>query len=206
MFFITMQNIYIKDLKINGDKTTKKNFFEQFTLIGYAECNNLSFMLFFIYLVSTLLCLLSCLVPNKWQSVCEIIARNFTSMSKDNMGGWKYFPFILTLFISIMSSNLLGLLPYNLTITSLIIITFGFSLTIVIGATLIGFSEHLGDYLSIFMPGGAPLILSFLLVLIETISYISRAFSLGVRLAANLSAGHLLFAIIASFGFKSLNS
>ena len=55
------------------------------------------------------------------------------------------------------------------------------------------------------MPSGAPLVLAPLLVLIETVSYFSRAISLGVRLAANLSAGHLLFAILASFGviFKS---
>ena len=50
------------------------------------------------------------------------------------------------------------------------------------------------------MPSGAPLILAPLLILIETVSYISRAVSLGIRLAANLSAGHLLFAILAGFG------
>ena len=54
------------------------------------------------------------------------------------------------------------------------------------------------------MPSGAPLGLAPLLVLIETVSYVSRAISLGVRLAANLSAGHLLFAILAGFGFNML--
>lgn len=54
------------------------------------------------------------------------------------------------------------------------------------------------------MPSGAPLGLAPLLVLIETTSYVSRAISLGVRLAANLSAGHLLFAILAGFGFNML--
>ena len=54
------------------------------------------------------------------------------------------------------------------------------------------------------MPGGAPLGLAPLLVLIETVSYVSRAISLGIRLAANLSAGHLLFAILAGFGFSLL--
>ena len=55
------------------------------------------------------------------------------------------------------------------------------------------------------MPSGAPLVLAPLLVLIEKVSYFSQAISLGVRLATNLSAGHLLFAIFAGFGviFKS---
>lgn len=52
------------------------------------------------------------------------------------------------------------------------------------------------------MPAGAPLVLAPLLALIETVSYISRVVSLGVRLAANLSAGHLLFAILAGFCFN----
>lgn len=50
------------------------------------------------------------------------------------------------------------------------------------------------------MPGGAPLALAFILVPIETLSYLSRALSLGLRLAANLTAGHLLFAIISGLG------
>lgn len=52
------------------------------------------------------------------------------------------------------------------------------------------------------MPAGAPLVLTPLLALIETVSYMSRVISLGVRLAANLSAGHLLFAILAGFCFN----
>ena len=56
------------------------------------------------------------------------------------------------------------------------------------------------------MPGGAPLVLAPFLVLIETISYLSRAISLGVRLAANLSAGHLLFAILSGFTFDMLTN
>lgn len=54
------------------------------------------------------------------------------------------------------------------------------------------------------MPGGAPLILGPALILIETISYLTRAISLGVRLAANLSAGHLLFGILSGFVFNIL--
>ena len=44
------------------------------------------------------------------------------------------------------------------------------------------------------------------LVVIETVSYLIRAISLGVRLAANISAGHLLFAILSGFAFNMLSS
>jgi F-type H+-transporting ATPase subunit a len=41
-----------------------------------------------------------------------------------------------------------------------------------------------------------------LLVLVELISYIARAFSLGVRLMANLTAGHTLLKILSGFLYK----
>lgn len=50
-----------------------------------------------------------------------------------------------------------------------------------------------------FMPAGAPLALAPLLVIIEFISYLARAISLGLRLAANITAGHLLLLILAGF-------
>lgn len=56
------------------------------------------------------------------------------------------------------------------------------------------------------MPGGAPLVLAPFLVIIETISYVARAISLGVRLAANIIAGHLLFAIISGFTFNIMSN
>jgi ATP synthase subunit 6 len=55
-----------------------------------------------------------------------------------------------------------------------------------------------------FMPTGAPLLLSPLLVAIEIVSNISRPIALGMRLAANLTAGHILLAILSDFGCKLL--
>jgi F-type H+-transporting ATPase subunit a len=97
------------------------------------------------------------------------------------------------------------LCPYVFTPTTHIIVTLGFSFSIIVGITFSGLLRFKKDFFSILMPSGAPLVLAPLLVLIETVSYFSRAISLGVRLAANLSAGHLLFAILAGFGviFKS---
>ena len=94
--------------------------------------------------------------------------------------------------------------PYVFTVGTHIIVTFGLSLSILIVVTILGIKNFKADFFSMLMPQGAPMGLAPLLVLIETASYLSRAISLGVRLAANLSAGHLLFAILASFAYQML--
>lgn len=138
----------------------------------------------------------------------EIIHLNIRSVVHDNLGktGEKYFPFVLCLFIFIVMLNVMGLFPYVFTPTVHIVVTFGLSFSILMGVTLLGFITFKFNFLSILMPGGAPLGLAPFLILIETLSYMSRAISLGVRLAANLTAGHLLFAIISGFAFNMLSN
>lgn len=138
----------------------------------------------------------------------ELINANIRSVVHDNLGksGQKYFPFILSIFLFIVVLNFFGLFPYVFTPTAHIIITFGLSLSIIIAVTLLGFVTFKINFLSILMPGGVPLILAPFLVLIETLSYMIRAISLGVRLAANISAGHLLFAILSGFAFNMLSN
>lgn len=148
------------------------------------------------------------LIPNRWELIMEFINVNIRSVVHDNLGksGQKYFPFILSIFLFIVVLNFLGLFPYVFTPTAHIIITFGLSLSIIIAVTLLGFVTFKINFLSILMPGGVPLILAPFLVLIETLSYMIRAISLGVRLAANISAGHLLFAILSGFAFSMLSN
>ena len=148
------------------------------------------------------------LIPNRWQLIMELIHLNIRFVVHDNLGktGQKYFPFVLCLFLFIVMLNILGLFPYVFTSTVHIVVTFGLSLSIIIGVTLLGFITFKFNFLSILIPGGAPLVLAPFLVIIETLSYVSRAISLGVRLAANLSAGHLLFAIISGFAFNMLSN
>jgi F-type H+-transporting ATPase subunit a len=98
----------------------------------------------------------------------------------------------------------LGLFPYVFTVGTHIIVTFGLSLSILTVVTILGIKNFKADFFSMLMPQGAPMGLAPLLVLIETASYLSRALSLGIRLAANLSAGHLLFAILASFAYQMI--
>lgn len=148
------------------------------------------------------------LIPNRWQSIIELIHVNIRAVVHDNLGksGQKFFPFVLCIFILIAMLNILGLFPYVFTPTAHIIMTFGLSLSIIIAVTLLGFIAFKINFLSILMPGGVPLALAPFLVVIETISYMIRAISLGVRLAANISAGHLLFAILSGFAFTMLSN
>lgn len=67
---------------------------------------------------------------------------------------------------------------------------------------MLGLRKHKVLFLSLLVPGGVPLSLAPFLSVIETLSYGIRAISLGVRLAANISAGHLLFAILSGFAFN----
>jgi F-type H+-transporting ATPase subunit a len=91
------------------------------------------------------------------------------------------------------------MIPYSFTTTSQIVLTLSLSVAIIIGVTIIGFNIHKLTFLSLFIPAGTPLGLVPLLVLIELVSYLARAVSLGVRLAANVIAGHILLKILSTF-------
>nr|UFP05314.1 ATP synthase F0 subunit 6 [Sinularia humilis] len=148
------------------------------------------------------------LIPTRLQAIQEIIYTHFLGLVKDSTAnkGTQYFTLIVTLFTFIAGLNLLGLFPYVFTPTAHIVVTFGLSVSILIAVTILGITQYRWNFASMMMPSGAPLLLAPLLVLIETLIYFSRALSLGVRLAANLSAGHLLFAIFASFGFAMISN
>lgn len=120
--------------------------------------------------------------------------------------GQIYIPFMYSLFMFILVGNLTGMIPYSFSMTSHFILAFSLSFSIVIGATIIGFARHGLKFFSLFVPSGCPLPLLPLLVIIETISYLARAVSLGLRLAANVLAGHMLLVILSGFTFNIMQS
>jgi ATP synthase subunit 6 len=148
----------------------------------------------------------STLAPDRWQALVEQIYIALHKFTEDYLGEDtnKFFPFIFVLFMFIAMSNLIGLIPYSFTVTSHIIITFGLSSAVFIGATIIGFREHGIHFFSLFVPAGAPLFLAPFLVIIEFVSYTSRVFSLAIRLFANMMAGHTLLKLLASFAWTML--
>jgi F-type H+-transporting ATPase subunit a len=111
-----------------------------------------------------------------------------------------------TLFTFILINNLIGMVPYSFATTSHFALTFFLSFTIVLGATILGFQLHGLKFFSLFVPAGCPLVLVPLLVLIEFISYLARNVSLGLRLGANILAGHMLLNILSGFTYKIMIS
>ena len=85
-------------------------------------------------------------------------------------------------------------------------VSIGLSFTILIAVTILGLSIHRLKFFSYFVPSGTPLALVPLLVLIEMVSYLARAFSLGIRLFANVVAGHTLMKILASFLYQMFSA
>jgi F-type H+-transporting ATPase subunit a len=98
------------------------------------------------------------------------------------------------------------MVPYSFAATSHAVLTMGLSFTIVLGATILGFAKHKLVFFSLFVPAGCPLGLVPILVLIEFISYLARNVSLGLRLAANIMAGHMLLNILSGFTYKIMTS
>jgi len=130
------------------------------------------------------------------------------SLIRDQIGGAneRYLPFILSLFLFILFSNLLGMIPYSFTATSQIVLALSLSVAILIGVTILGLTLHGLTFFSLFVPVGTPLALVPLLVSIELISYLARAVSLGIRLAANVIAGHILLKILSTFIYAAMKS
>jgi ATP synthase subunit 6 len=142
-------------------------------------------------------------VPSYVQSIAELSFLFIRDLLKEQVGfeGRRYFPIIFTLFVFICSQNLIGMIPFSFTTTSHTVVTFALSVTMVWGATFIGFQIHGIRFFEFLLPPGAPLSLAPLLVMLEFVSYCFRALSLGVRLFANMMAGHTLVNILAGFGW-----
>ena len=142
------------------------------------------------------------LIPSNGSILLESIFTTINTMVKDQLGREIYLPFIYSMFFFILISNLVGNIPYSFTVTTSIIVTIGLSFTILIGVTILSISKHKIKFFSYFVPSGTPLPLVPLLVLIEVISYLARAFSLGIRLFANMAAGHTLLKILSTFLYQ----
>ena len=93
---------------------------------------------------------------------------------------------------------MLGLLPYTFTPTTQLSMNIGFAFPLWLATVIIGMRDQPTMSLGHLLPEGTPIALIPALIIIETISLFIRPLALGVRLTANLTAGHLLIQLLAT--------
>jgi len=139
------------------------------------------------------------MVPTKLQSLGELLVGFIRDIILDTMGkeGMRFFPLIATLFVFILFSNLLGLIPGSYTVTSQIIVTAVFAVSVYVLSLVMGFVLHGIKFLpAILIPPGTPWWLIPLMIPIEFVSHVARPVSLSVRLFANMTAGHTILGVL----------
>nr|YP_009685639.1 ATP synthase F0 subunit 6 [Epiplatys multifasciatus]YP_009685782.1 ATP synthase F0 subunit 6 [Epiplatys spilargyreius]QDU24559.1 ATP synthase F0 subunit 6 [Epiplatys multifasciatus]QDU91875.1 ATP synthase F0 subunit 6 [Epiplatys spilargyreius] len=122
-----------------------------------------------------------------------------------NQKGHKWAALLTALMLFLISLNMLGLLPYTFTPTTQLSMSMAFAVPIWLATVLIGFRNQPNVALAHFLPEGTPTLLIPVLIIIETISLFIRPLALGVRLTANLTAGHLLMYLVSYAAFALIS-
>ena len=154
------------------------------------------------------------LVPNRWQAAVEGLTGFIDDMVRVNIGpkGKKFVPYIFSLFVFILTANLLGMFPLSIfpgqhqfTVTSHFSITGVLAVLSFSIVLIVGFWRHGLHFFSLFVTHGTPKVMVPLIAAIEFISFMVRPFSLGLRLFVAMIAGHILMEVFGSFIVTGLN-
>nr|WAB69961.1 ATP synthase F0 subunit 6 [Osteocephalus vilarsi]WAB70026.1 ATP synthase F0 subunit 6 [Osteocephalus vilarsi] len=137
---------------------------------------------------------------NRLATIQAWFVKSFTKQifSPLNTPGHKWALILASSMIFLLGMNLLGLLPYTFTPTTQLSLNLGLAVPLWLATVAIGFRNQPTASLGHFLPEGTPTLLIPILIIIETISLFIRPMALGVRLTANLTAGHLLIHLISS--------
>jgi F-type H+-transporting ATPase subunit a len=140
-------------------------------------------------------------VPTRLQSAAELTYEFVANMLRSTAGseGMRFFPFVFTIFMFVLTLNMFGLIPYGFTVTSHIIITATLALMVFFTVLIYGLMRHGLHFFNLFVPKGVPIYILPMIVAIEILSFISRPISHSVRLFANMLAGHIALKVFAGF-------
>ena len=166
--------------------------------------NSAAFMLIAVLLTAALLIGTTAgrrLVPTRLQSMAELSYELVADTLRNTAGeaGMKFFPFVLSIFMFIFMSNVIGIIPFTFTVTSQIVITAALALTVFFTVIIYGFWHNGLRFLKLFMPSGIPIWMAPVIVIIELLSFFARPISHSVRLFANMLAGHITLKLVGSF-------
>ncbi len=175
--------------------------------IGHTEIvftNSAAFMLAAVVVITAFLIIgtaKGALVPSRLQSAAELSYEFVATTVRSTAGseGMRFFPFVFTLFMFILTVNMIGLIPYTFTVTSHIIVTAALAITVFLTVLGYGLYRHGLHFFNLFVPKGVPVYILPLIVFIEVLSFVSRPISHSVRLFANMLAGHITLQVFAGF-------
>ncbi|QEK39675.1 F0F1 ATP synthase subunit A [Candidatus Sneabacter namystus] len=139
------------------------------------------------------------LIPSNKQVLVELVYNFVCDMLQSTAGhkGKKFVPLIFSIFAFVLACNSIGMIPCSFATTSHIAITFTMASIIFIIVSAVGIFSHGWKFFKLFLPSGCPWWISPILIVIELFSFLSRPFSLALRLAANVTSGHVLLHIVA---------
>lgn len=138
----------------------------------------------------------------------QVIVEELYGFGRNHLGGQvaeegkKWFPYTLSLFVFILVLNIIGLFPGSYPVTSSISFTLTLALLTFILTQFEGVRRNgLFRYLKSLVPPGLPAkpIMVPFMAFIELVQEFSKPLTLGMRLYANILAGHLIIFVFLSF-------
>jgi F-type H+-transporting ATPase subunit a len=142
------------------------------------------------------------LVPGRIQSLAELLYEFVAGMIRSNVGqeGMRFFPLLFSLFTFILISNVVGIIPYQFTVASHLIVTAAMALLVFFIVLFYGLYRNGLKFFKLFVVSGVPIYILPLVVVIEVISFFFvRPVSHALRLFANMLAGHIALKVFAGF-------
>lgn len=145
-----------------------------------------------------------CDMPTRSQAVLEMLYHVIHKMVASSIGHnlpvkLGYTKFIFSIFIFVLSMNLLGLIPFAFAPTAHIIVTFALAILVLGFVICVAIVKHGWYFFRIFIPHGIPVWMIPLMFALELFGYLAKPVSLSIRLAANMIAGHVMLEVLAFF-------
>nr|YP_010372971.1 ATP synthase F0 subunit 6 [Chilabothrus argentum]UEX92096.1 ATP synthase F0 subunit 6 [Chilabothrus argentum]UPH83830.1 ATP synthase F0 subunit 6 [Chilabothrus argentum] len=180
------------------------NMFEQF---ASPELMMLPTMLMSMLLPMALMYSNQTLLGNRMSTIIKWFIKNMmhNMIHQLSTKGQKWSRFLVSLLMFIMLSNLLSLLPYTFTPTSQLSMNMALATPMWMATLITGMTTKPSATMAHMLPEGSPTPLIPFMILIETVSLLMRPIALGVRLTANITAGHLLMTMISSTVLNFMN-
>nr|YP_009499357.1 ATP synthase F0 subunit 6 [Scutopus robustus]AWL21418.1 ATP synthase F0 subunit 6 [Scutopus robustus] len=132
-----------------------------------------------------------------WNTMVKVVSSQTLRTKGKNIKG--FLVMLNILFFFIISTNLSGMIPYNFSSTSHLMLSFSLSSVFWLSLIYLGAKKSLSHTIAHFLPEGAPAPLNPFLSIVELSSILVRPITLSIRLTANISAGHIVLGLLGSY-------